>query len=34
MNATQAKADECVKIIRDSGIPDLQPPVGFTAKLH
>eukprot|EP00439_Symbiodinium_sp_Y106_P057694 s63_g8.t1 len=34
MEASQAKADEMVKIIRKSGIMDLQPPLGFTSKFH
>lgn len=34
MEASQAKADEMCKVIRASGIMDLQPPVGFTSKYH
>ena len=32
--ASQARADAFVQTIRASGIQDMQPPVGFTAKLH
>ncbi|CAE7495426.1 unnamed protein product, partial [Symbiodinium sp. KB8] len=34
MEASQAKADEMCKVIRASGILDLQPPLGFTSKYH
>lgn len=32
MEASQTKADDMVKVIRQSGITDLQPPLGFTSK--
>ena len=32
LNASQEKADENLKLVRQSGLQDLQPDLGFTAK--
>lgn len=34
MELAQAKADRMLKDVRESGLEDLQPAVGFTAKCH